>query len=96
LTDYSGSRARSTFWHGPCNTADFQYGEFEPEGLGRCLNLHQFQHGVGKARVGHDRQSAKTGDNLGDELDALARKIGSVAASAALGRLSPKRLGILP
>ena len=50
--------------------------DLEAERAGRCLNLAHLQHGVGIADIGHDRQPAKTGDNLAQEFEPLAGKIG--------------------
>ena len=42
---------------------DFKSGDFKAEGEGRGLNLAHFQHGVSKSDIGHDRQTAETGDH---------------------------------
>ena len=55
---------------------DFDCGDLEAERAGRCLNLAHLQHGGGIADIGHDRQPAKTGDNLAQEFESLASKIG--------------------
>jgi hypothetical protein len=46
------------------------------ERLGRCLTITHLQHVAGIADIGHDRQPAETRDNLAQELESLARKIG--------------------
>ena len=46
--------------------------DFEAERAGRCLNLAHLQHGAGIANIGHDRQPAKTGNNLAQKFEALA------------------------
>ena len=55
---------------------DFECGDIEAKRAGRCLNLAHLQHGVGIADIGHDRQPAETGDNLAQEFEPLASKIG--------------------
>ena len=41
-----------------------------------ACNLAHLQHGIGIADIGHDRQPAKTGDNLAQKFKPLASKIG--------------------
>ena len=40
------------------------------------LNLTHLQHSSGTVDIGHDRQPAKTGDNLAQKFESLASKIG--------------------
>ena len=61
---------------------DFECGDFEAERAGRCLNLAHLQHGAGIADIGHDRQPAETGDNLAQEFESLASKIGLLERQA--------------
>ena len=61
---------------------NFECRDFEAERAGRCLNLAHLQHGGGIANIGHDRQSAKTGDNLAQEFESLASKIGELDRQA--------------
>src|SRR5262249_5311008 len=61
--------------HDVLGSPDFRCGDLEPECLGNCLHLTHLQHRGGIANIGHDRQSAETGDNLAQELDSLADKI---------------------
>ena len=60
---------------------DFECGDLEAERAGRCLNLAHLQHGGGIADIGHDRQPAETGDNLAQEFESLASKIGRSGAT---------------
>jgi hypothetical protein len=46
--------------------------------------LNRIQHGIGKADIDHDRQPARTGDNLAQEFESLA---GSIGATATIGYL---------
>ena len=55
---------------------DFECDDLKAERAGRCLNLAHLQHGGGIADIGHDRQPAETGDNLAQEFESLAGKIG--------------------
>ena len=55
---------------------DFECGDFEAERAGRGLDLAHLQHGCGIADIGHDRQPAEAGDNLAQEFEPLAGKIG--------------------
>ena len=61
---------------------DFECGDVEAERAGRCLNLAHLQHGDGIADIGHDRQTAQTGDNLAQEFEPLAGKIGRLDRQA--------------
>ena len=61
---------------------DFEWDDFEAERAGRCLNLAHLQHGGGIADIGHDRQPAETGDNLAQEFESLAGKIGRLHRQA--------------
>src|SRR5262249_47382698 len=45
------------------------------EPAGRFLSLAHIQHGAGIARIGHDRQPAKTGYDLAQEFEFLATSI---------------------
>ena len=56
--------------------------DLEAERAGRCLNLAHLQHGGGIADIGHDRQPAKTGDDLAQKLESLAGKIGCLERQA--------------
>jgi hypothetical protein len=40
------------------------------------VNLGQFKHGARIVDMGHDRQPAEVGDNLAEQFEALASKIG--------------------
>src|SRR5215472_11526132 len=55
---------------------DFERGDVEAEGLGRCLNLAHLQDGGGRAGIDHNGQSAQTGHNLAQQSESLASKIG--------------------
>ena len=61
---------------------DFECGDLEAERAGRCLSLAHLQHGAGIADIGHDRQPAETGDNLAQEFESLAGKIGRLDRQA--------------
>src|SRR6516225_3873707 len=49
---------------------------------GRGLSFAHFQHRGGIAGIGHDRQMAQTGDNLAQEFEPLAGKIGGLGRQA--------------
>ena len=55
---------------------DFQFGDFNPKGADRGLNLVHFQNGFAVTDVGQDRQSAQIGKNVAQKLDPFAGKIG--------------------
>ena len=61
---------------------DFERGDLEAERAGRRLNLAHLQHGGGIADIGHDRQPAQTGDNLAQEFEPLAGRIGCLVRQA--------------
>jgi len=69
------------------SSPDFGCSDPKAEPAGRCLSLAHIQHGAGIARINHDRQPAKTGYDLTQELEFLAtsvrhlvRQTGDVAA----------------
>src|SRR5215813_5244827 len=55
---------------------DFEAVNFEPEHVSCCLNLGHLQNREGISGIGHDRQTAETRDNLMQELESFANKIG--------------------
>src|SRR5262245_8701365 len=55
---------------------DFERGNFETERLSHRLSFACLQYGIGKADIDHDRQPAKTGDDLAQEFESLASSIG--------------------
>jgi hypothetical protein len=55
---------------------DFEWRDFEAERACRGLNLAHLQHGLGIASIKHDCQPAQPGNNLAQEFDSLAGKIG--------------------
>ncbi len=55
---------------------DFGCDDLKAERAGCCLNLAHLQHGDGTADIGQNRQSAKTGNNLAQNFEPLAGKIG--------------------
>ena len=55
---------------------------FETKRARRCLNLAHFQHGGRCVAIGHDRQTAQTGDNLAQQSESLASKIGCLERQA--------------
>jgi hypothetical protein len=61
---------------------DFDCGGLEAERAGRCLSLAHLQDSGGSADIGHDRQTAHTRDNLAQEFDSLASKIGDLERQA--------------
>jgi hypothetical protein len=62
--------------------ADFQCGDLEAERLCCGLSLAHVQHGTGIADIAHDRQPAETGNNLTQEFEAFASKIGLLIRQA--------------
>jgi hypothetical protein len=54
---------------------DFRCDHIEAKRADRCMSLAQFQHGVGVADIGQDRQRAKTGENLAQYFDALTASV---------------------
>ena len=54
---------------------DFKFGDFNAEIVGPSLSLSHFQHGLGKADVGQDRQTAQIGTNLAQEFEPFAGEI---------------------
>ena len=57
-------------------SSDFDCGNLKAERAGRRLSLAHLQHTNGTAGIGQDRQAAETGDNLAQEFESLAGKIG--------------------
>ena len=55
---------------------DFEWRDFDAERASRGLNLAHLQHGLGIANIDHDCQPAEPGDNLTQEFEPLAGKIG--------------------
>src|SRR5262245_14476447 len=55
---------------------DSEWCDFDAERAGHRLNLTHLEHGFGKASISYDRQPAEPGQNLTQELEALAGKIG--------------------
>src|SRR5262249_14747808 len=61
---------------------NFERGDFETERAGRGLSLAHFQHGGGIIDIGQNRQTAQPGDNLAQELEPFAGKIGALHRQA--------------
>jgi hypothetical protein len=57
-------------------SSDFRCDNVKAERAGRCLNFIHLQHADGTDDIGHDCQPAETGDNLAQEVESLAGKIG--------------------
>ena len=55
---------------------DFERCNLKIERAGFRLNCGHFQHSAGIAGIGHDRQPAQPGDNLAQQFEAFASKIG--------------------
>jgi hypothetical protein len=55
---------------------NFQGDSLDAERVHRVVDLGQLPHGRRIVGIGHDSQSAKAGDDLAQELEALARKFG--------------------
>ena len=63
-------------------SSDFEGGDLKADRAGRRLNVVHLQHAGGITDVGQDRQPAETGDNLAQEFDSLASKIGLLVGEA--------------
>jgi hypothetical protein len=50
--------------HDILRSPDFEYDDIDAKRAGRRLNLGHLHHGAGIANISHDRQSAKTGNDL--------------------------------
>src|SRR5215467_7050901 len=61
---------------------NFESNNIEANRAGRGLSFAHFQHRGGIAGIGHDRQMAQTGDNLAQEFEPLAGKIGGLGRQA--------------
>jgi hypothetical protein len=59
-----------------CGPSDFKRVELESERTGRRLQLAQLQHSERITDVAHDRQLAEIWDNLAQEFESFASKIG--------------------
>ena len=74
-----GLRATLECLEGRCDIRrlpDFQRDGLDAERAGRGVDLVQLPHARWIVGIGHDRQSAKAGDDLAQEFEALARKFG--------------------
>jgi hypothetical protein len=58
---------------------DFDCNSPNTKCTGRSRNLARVQHGVASADIGHDRQSAESGDNLAQKVKSFGTKIGCLA-----------------
>ena len=75
---------------------DFERGDFEAERAGRFLNLQHVQHGDRTAHIGHDRQPAKSGENLTQEFEALQGRSDTLyVCSDPLGNTNRIHIGAL-
>src|SRR6516165_1525467 len=61
---------------------NFESNNIEANRAGRGLSFAHFQHRGGIAGIGHDRQMAQTGDNLAQEFEPFAGKIGGLGRQA--------------
>src|SRR5262245_44886752 len=61
---------------------NFESNNIEAKRAGCGLSFAHFQHRGGIAGIGHDRQMAQTGDNLSQEFEPLAGKIGALGRQA--------------
>src|SRR6516165_9593826 len=61
---------------------NFESNNIEANRAGRGLSFAHFQHRGGIVGIGHDRQMAQTGDNLAQEFEPLAGKIGGLGRQA--------------
>src|SRR5215831_8280331 len=60
------------------HSPNFESNNIEANRAGCGLSFAHFQHRGGIAGIGHDRQMAQTGDNLAQEFEPLAGKIGGL------------------
>jgi hypothetical protein len=58
--------------------SDFEWRDFDAERASRGLNLVHLEHGLGKANISYDSQPTEPGDNLAQEFESLAGRIGSL------------------
>jgi hypothetical protein len=65
----------------------------DAERMGRALDLVQFPHGRWIVAIRQDRQSAKAGDDLAQEFEALARKSGRRERQAGDVAARPRQTG---
>jgi hypothetical protein len=61
---------------------NFNAGRIEAERTGECLNLTHLQHDRWQAAIAHDRQPAETGDDLAQDFEPLACKVGRLVRQA--------------
>src|SRR5215831_13874294 len=64
------------------HSPNFESNNIEANRAGCGLSFAHFQHRGGIAGIGHDRQMAQTGDNLAQEFEPLAGKIGGLGRQA--------------
>jgi hypothetical protein len=72
---------------------DFQSGDIEAEGAGCSLHPIHFQHGSWITGIPHDRQSAKTGDDLAQEFDPFSGKLGRLNRQSSDVAAWPRQAG---
>jgi len=72
----------STFLRDILRAPDFQCDYIQVERASCSLSRAGFQHSVGIAHVGQDCQTAEIGDDLAQDFDPLARKIGRLNREA--------------
>src|SRR5262249_17979080 len=71
----------------------FGGGDLEPERAGRRQHLADVQHNGGIIDVGHDRQPPETGDNLAQEFETFASKIGRLVRQTCNVAARPRQTG---
>ena len=83
--DIQGIRPLLKRFEGRCEvfrSSDFEPDNFKSERAGRSLDLVHLEDRRGIIGVAHDRQPAKVGDNLAEEIETLATEIAGLARQA--------------